>query len=263
MTDQPPAEDERTEPPADVLGDGPPLAAETGRSRRRGLVFGAAATVLALVAAGGVVLSVRLAGGGRQPESLAPRSTFAFVKVDLDPAANQKLAIRDFSSKFPDAPKAQAEDIIERLIAEALENDDDVKFDQDIKPWLGRRAAIAGFADSAGKPQVIAIVQSDDDAEAKRSLQRIADREREAGDRPAYAVHKGYVVFAEEQSVADQAVRDAEAAALPENKTFRSDVEELDGDQVVVGWVDVEAAYAAARRENPRWTTYHRRWPSS
>jgi hypothetical protein len=35
-----------------------------------------------------------LSGGGAQPDAFVPSSAFAFAKVDLDPAAGQKLAAR-------------------------------------------------------------------------------------------------------------------------------------------------------------------------
>src|SRR3712207_6354108 len=72
------------------------------RSRsRRGLVIGVGTTVLALVAGAAVYATTTLSGGGRQPDELVPRSAVAFLKVDLDPAARQKLAAREFFAHFP------------------------------------------------------------------------------------------------------------------------------------------------------------------
>src|SRR6185503_3279771 len=60
----------------------------------------AVATVLAVTAAGAAFHSV-VDGGGPQPEDVLPANAVAFVKLDLNPSAGQKLAVYQLASRFP------------------------------------------------------------------------------------------------------------------------------------------------------------------
>src|SRR4051794_31554643 len=82
----------------DVLAAEPPE-----RSPRRApwaLVGGIAVLVLALV--GGVTYAVgALSGGGSQPDDALPTGAFAYVSLDLDPSAAQKIDAFRFLRTFP------------------------------------------------------------------------------------------------------------------------------------------------------------------
>src|SRR3954453_19075908 len=97
------------------------------------------ATVLAVVIAGGgaVVTYRTLSGGGPQPEKYAPASTFAFAKVDLDPAAGEKVAAYRFARKFPGSLTHQlknGDDLRDRLLGEVFKGTSDphVDYDKDL-----------------------------------------------------------------------------------------------------------------------------------
>jgi len=218
-------------------------------SRRR---RGSAATVAAVVAAvllivgGGVGLAAyrALAGGGTQPEKYAPASSFAFAKIDLDPAAAQKLAIRRFADKFPSSPTRKGSgNLRDDFVRKVFEGNGKVNYDRDIKPWLGDRAGVAGFL-MGRKPTAELILQYKDKEQARRGLDKLAAE----GGKLHYSLQDDYAVLAESQSVVDEAVRQAAKSDLGGVSTYSKDVGELTGSQVMTAWVDIERAVAAARQ---------------
>ncbi|HEU0130393.1 MAG TPA: DUF3352 domain-containing protein [Mycobacteriales bacterium] len=244
-----------TTPPADGVPSGdlpatPPAspAPAPGRGGKRGLVIGASAAVLAVVAGAAVYATTALSGGGRQPDELVPKSAFAYVKIDLDPAANQKLAARSFFGKFPSLKgKADGDDPVEGVLGDVL-SDDDLSFERDVKPWFDRRAAIAVFPGANGRTETVAVLRSKDDGKAKAAL----DRVKASGDaKTAYTITKGYVVVSDEQAAVDDAVRLSAQASLKDNDVYKGDVAKLPGDQIAVGWVDVAQAFQAAKNKIP------------
>jgi hypothetical protein len=235
-----------TEPtPADALafGDAPPAAARRGR---QGLLVGAGAAVLAVLAGVAVYATTALSGGGTQPDEVVPRATFSYLKVDLDPAANQKLAARAFFGKFPKLKSAtgDADSVFDGVLEQAFSGATDLKFGADVKPWFDRRAAVAAFPGSNGT-EIVAAFRSKDDAKARATLDRL-NTEAAAADKVAYAITKGYVLVSDKQATVDDAVRLSAQASLRDNPTYRGDVARLAGDQIAVGWADVAQVFHAA-----------------
>lgn len=229
--------------------DGETLTAEPPPRRRRG----GAGTIAAVVAAvlvivgGGVGLAAyrALSGGGAQPEKYAPASSFAFAKLDLDPAASQKLALRRFADKFPSSPSHKGSgDLRDQFLRSLFKNSDGkIDYDRDVKPWLGDRAGVAGFLDAGGKPQAELIVQYKDREKARQGL----NKQLAGGNGMHYSLQDGYAVLAGEQSAVDEAVRQAAKSNLGSAAVYRKDVGELTGSQVMTAWVDVQRSLAAAQ----------------
>lgn len=245
-TPEPAPEPTAGSPTDDTLAYGLPAAAAPKRGRQ-GLLIGAGAAVLAVLAGAAVYATTALSGGGRQPDELVPRATFAYLKVDLDPAANQKLAARSFFGKFPKLKSTSDDtDAVFDGLLEQVFSDGDVSFANDVKPWFDRRAAVAAFPGSAGT-EVVATFRSKDDAKAREALGRLAAKahDDDGGSTLAYTITKGYAVVGETQAAVDDAVRLSGQASLRDNATYRADVAKLAGDQVVVGWADVAQAVRA------------------
>jgi hypothetical protein len=228
----------------------PDAPGPSGRSGRRGLAIGAVAAVLAVVAGAAVYATTALSGGGRQPDELVPRSAFAYLKVDLDPAAGQKLAARSFFGRFPALKGATGDTdaVFDNLLDEATKGGDGISFANDVKPWFDRRAAVAAYPGPGGGSAVVAVLRSKDDAKARVALDRVKAR---PGTNAAYTIAKGYVVLGETQAVVDDAVRQAGQASLRDNATYRGDVARLDGDQVAVGWADLAQSLSAGLSAAP------------
>jgi hypothetical protein len=234
--------------PADTLDSAP------RRSGRRGLVIGAMAAVLAVVAGAAVYAASVLSGGGRQPDELVPKATFAYAKIDLDPAAGQKLAARSFFGKFPnlkDKANASQDDVFGNVIG-TLVSDKDVSYDRDVKPWFDRRAAVAAFPGSGRKPTVVSVLRSKDDAKARASLTRLSASAQAQGTTFAFDIAKGYVVISDTLAHVEESIQQSDKESLRDNETYRKDVDTLTGDQVAVGWVDVPPAFRAAMSNVPR-----------
>ncbi|HZG94245.1 MAG TPA: DUF3352 domain-containing protein [Mycobacteriales bacterium] len=221
---------------------------------RRGAALGAGALVLTLVAGAGVYAASRVDGGGTQPEELVPASAFAFGKLDLDPAADQKVAIREFASKFPEAPKPRGdENITDALLKGAFDQDKCVDFETDIKPWLGDRVGMAGITGTDGKPVPLVLVQVKDEAKLRAVKGKLDGCDKDAGsdELKGLTFAKGYAVFSNTQADSDGAVKAAAKASLKDADNFNGDLAKLDGNQVVVMWADLERSFNAASKGSP------------
>src|SRR4029450_6488323 len=87
-------------------GDPPPgtpdLAASSGGAGRRGLIAGGIAVVLALVLRGGAYAAYTgLSGSGAQPAAALPGNAIAYVRIDMDPSASQKINAIGFVRQVP------------------------------------------------------------------------------------------------------------------------------------------------------------------
>lgn len=220
-----------------AFGSAPPA------SRPWGLIGVAAGVVLALLV-GGVVFAVgKLSGGGTQPEELVPASAFAFAKLDLDPAAGQKVAVMQFLRHFPDAADAlgESEDIREAIFGQIAE-DAGLSYADDVEPWLGDRFAVAAIPGAAGHgPDFGVYLQVRDQDQAAGSLPKMFSDE---GAQAAVAFRKGYAVISQDQEMLDRMEAAAADGALSSASTFESDMADLGGDEVASAWVDLDAALA-------------------
>jgi len=229
-------------PGGDLVYAGP---AEPARRSRLGMVIGALATAIVVTLGVGAYAAVTLNGGGRQPETLVPSTAFAFAKLDLDPAASQKLAVRELADKFPSAPEGEIDEMFDELLREALQDYEDVDFDRDIDPWLGKRIGIAGFLDSSGAPGVLGVIQSADDDKARPALARLAADDPDA----AYLLRDGYVLVAADQESLALAVDQLGDGSLADSDEYADDVDALTGDQILTAWVDVARAFDATESQ--------------
>jgi Protein of unknown function (DUF3352) len=241
------------DPAADVLSQGSaggsadepqtvPLATQPGPSRRRsGLIAGIGALAIALVAAGGVYAYTMLSGGGAQPEKYVPADAIGFVKVDLDPAAGQKVAALRFFRHFPGGSDVLKGDDVRAIVFKLLQNGDDhlaqLDFDKDIAPWLGDRLGVAFLPPSGGgeAPEVLGVLQVKDQEKAKTGLAKVFD-----GDAPSAVFTDGYALLAADKASATAARDEAAKGNLGDKTTFQDDLEPL-GDGVAAFWLDLAA----------------------
>ncbi|HEV8526736.1 MAG TPA: DUF3352 domain-containing protein [Actinomycetes bacterium] len=241
------------DPAADVLSNGPAdgsadepqtvvLATQPGHSKRRsGMVAGIGALALALVAAGGVYAYTLLSGGGTQPEKYVPADAIGFVKVDLDPAAGQKVAALRFFRHFPGGSDVlKGDDIRETVFRLLQENDNNLAqldFDKDIAPWLGDRLGVAFLPPSGGgeQPEVLGVLQIKDEDKAKSGLAKVFD-----GDGPAVVFTDGYALLAADEASVTAARDEAAKGNLGDKSAFQDDLEPL-GDGVAAFWLDLAA----------------------
>ncbi|MEZ5095140.1 MAG: DUF3352 domain-containing protein [Nocardioides sp.] len=213
-------------PPAEYLeqGAGTPLPTAPEQPRRTGrrvaLLAGTGVGLAALGSAGAWAF-LALNGGGPQPAEALPASTWAYVSVDFDPSASQKIEAVKTLNKFPALKKELGldpqDDIVEKLVEKALAESpcDHFSYAADMKPWLGQRAAVAAV--SLGKDQVpVGVLQVTDAQAAADGLRAVAacaangDAEQVSGVDTRWVVADGWAYIAED---ADTARRVADAAA--------------------------------------------------
>ena len=220
------------------------------RQRSWGLIGVAAGVVLALLV-GGVVFAVgKLSGGGTQPEEIVPASAFAFAKLDLDPAAGQKLAVRQFLEHFPDAAEALGdnEDVREVIFGQ-IASDAGLSYPDDVEPWLGDRFAAAAIPGPLGQEPDFAIyVQADESDQAADAL---AEMFADGGDSAAVGFRRGYAIVSQDQEMLDRVEEAANEGALSAESEFDADMAGLGGDEVASAWVDMRALLGAVESSVP------------
>ena len=210
---------------------------------RRGRTVALVGAILAIVAvgAGGAFAYSALGGGGPQPETALPSTTVAFVKVDLDPSAGQKVDAVRFLRAFPEARDEVSEGSDLREVAfTALQEQgqlEGVDFRSDVAPWLGQRLALALVPGaSAQEPPIAAVALAvTDPAAARAHLPKVA-----AALGGACQVVAEFAVCAKgkDGSALDTVLAATARGSLAESATFRQDMRDLGEDGIVAGWVD-------------------------
>ncbi|HEY5200940.1 MAG TPA: DUF3352 domain-containing protein [Acidothermaceae bacterium] len=229
---------------ADMLSSG-----SIERPPRRNLAAIVVSLVAVLAVIGGGVAYVgyhKLASSGAQPDQWAPASSIAYIKIDLDPAASEKIAALRFEQKFPDAPHVtSADQLKDALLSEAFaQPTTDINYATDIKPWLGNRVALAAYPDANGKIQLVGILQLKDATQAKAGLTKLI--QTPGGDASmstaGFAIEDDYAVVGQSQATVDAAVAAARTSSITASNQYAADVATLGGDRIVTAWADLGAA---------------------
>jgi hypothetical protein len=239
-------------PYADVVSAGPPPP-----SSKRGVLVGVGALALALLAGGGIYIASQSdSAESGAPESVIPASAFAFAKIDLDPATDQKVAIHEFSKKFPKGPKTTSSDPMAGILTEVFKDESGkCTYEQDVKPWLGKRIGIAAVAGASGKTVPLIAMQVTDEAAAKAALAKTTSGEcagdSDTGELKGFAIKDGYGLLSNTQADVDAAVKASDAKTLSAADNFSADIATLEGNQVVTMWADLSRAYSAIAAQAP------------
>jgi hypothetical protein len=227
----------------EYLSGGPAPA----RGRRRVQVFLLASVgVVGAVAAGGWA-ALSLMAGGAGAASAVPADAVAFVSLDLDPSAAQKLEALRIVHKFPalDAELGlDARDDLRRWVFdEALAGScPDLDYEADVAPWVGDRAAFALVPGQVadGEPRPMVAVQITDEERADTALRRVAECAAQVdpgtggetgggtgggtgqgGAGFGHAFVDGYVVVAESTGTAEELAAATERGTLADDGAFR------------------------------------------
>jgi hypothetical protein len=225
---------------AAAYGAGHPPAEPVPPKRGRGkaIAIGATAGGLLLLGGAGFAVAAYLSGGGPQPESVLPRDTIGFVKLDLDPAAGQKTAVMSLLDKFP-ALENVDDDLKGSLVDEVLQQSGaDLSYAEDVEPWLGDRLAVAAVpfpGSEAGVAPVLVAAVTDQQAMAD-TLDRVRD---EAGGEFGFAVRDDFVLVTQSQELADDLA--AAEDSLEDDGDYTGDRDALGGDHIALGWADLTA----------------------
>lgn len=185
-----------------------------------GYSVAAAVVVVAGVGTGAAAYAAGVVGRGAEPEAIAPASSIAFMRLDLNPSLGQKLDLARFSAAFPGNGshlKTYAglrDDFIESMAGGA---DDPVP----LSSWFAGRAAVAAYPDAAAAGGVtpIGIVQYTDETAMLKEMAHESTVEDDFGFAVDTADH--YVVVSSSVAAATRALAAARAQPLSTNPTFR------------------------------------------
>ena len=234
------------------------LAAYEPETRRKPAAWWVVGGVVALVAVliGGITYGARSlsGGGGAQPEDALPAGAVAFAKVDLDPAAGQKIDAIRFLRKFPSVRGRLALDAdLRKVLFDAVAGDagwNKVNFAHDVEPWLGQRVGVAAYSPkafahgaSAGgmqTPSVVVALQVGNEGKARAGLDQLIAAST-GPNKPGYVVRGGYALLAQSKSLATSAADAVAKGTMADSATFASDIKGLD-DGIMSFWVDGAAA---------------------
>jgi hypothetical protein len=227
--------------PVDYLEDRGPARFQVGR---KGALVGAAAAGLLAVAGAGAWAVAQLMGGGEAPAAAVPDDALAYVSLDLDPSAGQKIEALRTLRKFPALREhlgAGSGDDLRHWLYQGLTADvscDDLDFDKDVSPWLGDRVALAVLPGADG-PAPVGLVQVTDQDAATAGIAKISACADEPA--PGTAFSGDYLVLADTDAAARQAAADAEAGALADDGSFRRWVDEAGGAGIVTAYLSADA----------------------
>jgi hypothetical protein len=222
----------------DILATGP---IQPGKRNTTAIILSLVAVLVVIAGGGAYVGYQKLASKGAQPDEWAPANSVAYLKLDLDPAASEKVSALEFERKFPSAPKvASADELKDSLLDAAFKNSSGkVNYAADIKPWLGDRVALSVYPDASGKAQSIGILQIKDAAKARTSLAKLVADSAPTG---GYAIEGDYAVVGPTQAAVDAAVSSARGSSISSSTTYTKDVATLKSDRILTGWADLGAA---------------------
>ncbi len=229
-----------TPPPADsggpeyldqTSGDavGPAAEARAGRGgRRTALVAGGSVVGLALVG-GAVWAAMSFFATGTQPAEALPAGTLGYASVDLDPSGGQKIEAFRMIQKFPAIKKElgglDADDDILAKAFEDLEEECDLSYEDDLKPWLGYRFAVAAVDLGDDMPAPVAVIQVTDAGAAEEGLGALADCAGE--ELGGWVVEGEWAIVAETEDIARE-VSDATAdGTLADDETYQKWTDEV------------------------------------
>jgi hypothetical protein len=211
----------------------------SGGARRVTVIAAVAAVVVAVLGGGAFAAYSFLDGGGAQPADVLPASTVAIVSVDLDPSASQKIAAIKAIRKFPALRKSlglEADDDLREFVFDKITKAghcDALDFDKDVKPWVGKRAALAAVDLGEKNPVPAIALQISDPSAARKgfdALVKCTDPKEFA-----YVVGDDYLIASDSAAHAS-AIRDkGTKGSLADDATYQRWTDEA-GDRGVLNF---------------------------
>lgn len=231
-------------------------------NRGRIAVAVAAGVAVAASAGAGFAAGAIVGGGGTQPEDVLPDTVVAYVDVDLDPAAQQKVNLVRLLGRFPDVEQEYGREPDIRAVAvDWLVNGTDLE-DADVSAWIGDRVGLGLSWDVEAQALTpVGALQVTDQDEAVADLGRVLDPEQ-------IAVSDGYVVVTGDllnefaaldeldglvgsevpgAQTAAEVVAAGEAAPLSKSAAFADVFDHLD-DGLLTTYIDGEGIAAAGEQ---------------
>jgi hypothetical protein len=177
-TPETPLQPEGDEPSAVIPAEEAPASGGGSGTRRTAIVVLVALVVSAVLGGGAFAVYKVFFDGGPQPADVLPASTVAVLSIDLDPSAGQKIEALKSIRKFPqlkeDLGLDPTDDLRRYFVEEALDCDG-LDFDADVKPWIGKRAAVAAVDLGDDTPVPVLALQITDQKKADTGFEQLAE----------------------------------------------------------------------------------------
>ncbi|MFC4114753.1 hypothetical protein [Nonomuraea zeae] len=218
---------------------------EPAKKGRKTWVIAAAAALAVVLLGGGAVWAVgAIGGGGTQPNDVLPVNSIAYARIDLDPAANQKLALFQLARKFTVTKESFSGEDPRKALFDSLNADSDNKVDfaKDVDPWLGNRIGVAAVPSGKEEPDYAVAVQIKDEAQAKTGIAKLMD-----GDKYGIAFRDDYALITETQQLADKYAQ--ADGSLADNAEFSDDMGAVGEQGVLSFWADLGGLMDLAKKE--------------
>ncbi|MGI5269624.1 DUF3352 domain-containing protein [Nonomuraea sp. CA-218870] len=204
-----------------------------GKSRKGLVIAIAAALAVVLFGGGAWAVGSFLGGGGTQPHDVLPAETIAYARLDLDPAANQKVALFQIAQKFSATKDTFQGDDPRKAFFDSLKESEgdlkDVDFAKDIDPWLGSRIGFGAVPSGGEDPDVVIAVQVKDEEAAKAGIAKVMGRAKHG-----IAFREDYAIVGQTQEQADKYA--AAESSLADNAEFSADLGTLGEQGVLSFW---------------------------
>jgi hypothetical protein len=196
----------------------------------------------ALAVAAGATL---LAGCGEAKEgaSFAPAGSALYAEVEIQPQGEQKQNLDAILRKFPELGNP-GQRIAQEFDKAAQRERSPVRWNKDVKPWLGEKASVFVAKGRAGQPAAAGLIASKDDGKAQDTLEQAAKEERDAKrsfegrdywydsqEQSAYGVVDGQVVVGNEAGFR-AAVNASKGEPLADSEAFDGAWGELPDDRI-------------------------------
>ncbi len=200
-------------------------------------------------------------GGGANDDlaSLAPSDASLYLESVIQPEGGQKDAIESLASRVGGIQDPGGA-ILSRLNAVLAQSGADVSYEQDIQPWLGKRAAIFFQSFEGGPPPFAAIIETTDSGAAQDFLDKVTAADQAlkpatyngvkyfaatgGGGSIGFGVVGDFLVF----GTLDQlkaAVDASNGSSLADSSDFQDATATVPSDNLGLGYVDSAKAIGA------------------
>lgn len=185
---------------------------------------------------------------GTDPAASVPAGTPIYIEASVRPEGSQGDAARALLRKFLPPGKT-----LEGLIDDASrDQNEDVVFTRDVKPWLGERAGFGVSHLTADEPDFIGAIDVTDEDKATTFLgDQGAKKGSHAGadlyldDDTWAAVHDEVLLVSESRQMVEEALDAQDGRTLSESKTYQDALGDLPDERLGTLFVDTEGVRKA------------------
>ena len=190
-------------------------------------------------------------GSGTDTAKLAPAGSFLYAEVNIDPSGSQEAGMRSILGDLPGegAPEERLDNLLEK--ASKSDKSSNIDYLQDVKPWLGDKAAVFVTSPKAGSKSTpyAVVIATTDEGKAEDTIKK----DKGAGDREVtyngtdYLVEKdgdtqavidGFFVAGSEAGV-KEAIDANKGESLSESDRYKQATDGVDDERIALVYEDL------------------------